>query len=461
MKKIRIEIVNIGTELLRDKVNTNLLSISKFLQQFNLQISRAVNISDDKIELKNALTLAMDNSDIIFTTGGLGPTIDDITKESVSEVVGKKLVFSDEIFAKILAVLKNRGRIVSDELKNNLKNMAYLIDESLVLNNLYGTAPGLVCNIVWKNSRKTIVILPGPPDEMKSILENDFLEYLKTESWLNFKSDIKNIKNVKKLEFQIFGLTESEVDIELRKILNSAEIFGYKNTVEIETAILINSGLIFVGFDIFVEMRLIASLQSDCNKNKSKVDEVCELLNSKMQQIFGDKILAENNFSIQELVVQKLISGKKTIAVAESCTGGLICKMLTDVSGSSDCFVGGIVAYSNEIKIKELAVNKTTIENFGAVSEETAREMAKGVVSKFGTDYAVATTGIAGPKGGSTEKPVGLVHIAIASKIGDTETIKLNFGGDRDTIRQRAATVSLAKLLEILKNRNIKSWDEF
>jgi nicotinamide-nucleotide amidase len=448
IKNLKIQIINIGTELLKDKVNTNLLSIASFLEKFNLKISRSYNVADDKKELKDVVALALDTSDIIFTTGGLGPTIDDITKEVVAEVIGKKLIFSDDIFTKILALLESRGRIVSDELKNNLKNMAYLIDESLVLKNHYGTASGLLCNILWKNEPKTIVILPGPPDEMKSILENDFTTYLKTESWLNFQN-FTNFKNFKKLEFQIFGLSESEIDVELRNILISDEVLDFEkneNNGNIDTAILINFGLIYVCFDI--------SLVRDEIQSNGNIEKIYKYLKNRMQIKFGSKILANNNLSIQELVVKKLLEIKNTVSVSESCTGGLICKMLTDISGSSDCFLGGIVAYSNEIKIKSLGVNEETLLKFGAVSEQTAIQMAEGALKKFETDYAISTTGIAGPNGGTKNKPVGLVYIAVASKNSNTEIIKLNFGGDRDTIRQRASTVALAKLLMLLKDQS-------
>ncbi len=432
MKKIvKVEVLSIGSELLKNRTNTNILNIAAFLEKFNLKINKSYNVPDIKSEIQDALKFALNNSDLIFLTGGLGPTVDDITFEAAGELLSKKLIFKPEILRKIVKKLEEKNRVLTRELKQNLKKMAYVLEDALILDNKIGSAQGLILNFEKNKNKKTIVFLPGPPEELNCILENEISKYLKKENWLNLKN---RVEKQEKLEFQTFGLPESVVDIKLKKILKTLK---HKN---VTISILIKSGVIYAG--LFFE-----------KDNKSF--EFLKNLRAKIKREFEENILVFSGENVVEILVKRLTKSKETLAVAESCSGGLVGKLITDIPGSAYVFLGGIISYSNQVKVRDLKVREKTLEDFGAVSEETALEMANGALKKFGTDYAISITGIAGPKGATPGKPVGLVYIGIASRNFGTSVERFVFSGDRVAIRKRAAITSLAKLLK-LQNRHKK-----
>lgn len=395
------EIICVGTELLMGQVlNTNEKFIASHLTEAGIALNHSSVVGDNPERLKESLELAKSRSDIIIMTGGLGPTDDDLTKETVSAAFGKKLTYHPECMEKMVEYLKEAGRNLT---KNNEKQ-AYLPEECIVIENNNGTAPGCII----EEGLKAAIMLPGPPREMVPMFNETVLPYLKEKSGMVLYSRV----------LRLFGIGESRAAAlcdDLIKNQTNPTIAPYAKEGE-------------------VTFRVTASGEGE-PEAKRLVDDACE----KMYGILGEYIYGEGDEnSLANVVVKSLQNKKMTVATAESCTGGLIGKMITEISGASEVYGFGFVTYANEAKMQLLGVKKETLDTFGAVSEETAREMAEGARRVSGSDIAVSVTGIAGPGGGTVEKPVGLVYIGVSDKNG-TEAFRFMQHGDRERVRNKSA----------------------
>ena len=370
---MRIELINTGSELLLGfTVNSHLNYIARKLFGIGLRLNRQTTVGDDRAEMRAVIAEALQRSDVIVITGGLGPTSDDFTRDVVAELLDRKLVHDEAVAAHIGERMRKRGI----KLPDSIYVQALVPEGAQVLLNANGTAPGLAI----EHESKLVLLLPGPPRELKPMFENQVLPLLQKHVGAPAKADCR--------VFKVVGLAESLVEEKVAPVL--ADLSG------IDLGYCAKMGE--------VEVRVISNL-------KSMADEA----EDRIRAALGDHVFGMGEDRLEEVVVGKLITARKTIAVAESCTGGLIANRITNVSGSSEVFINGLVAYSNESKVRLLGVSDATLEQHGAVSEEVAREMAEGVRARSKTDLALSTTGIAGPAGGTRDKPVGLVYIGFAT----------------------------------------------
>ncbi len=410
---MKAEILCVGTELLiGDIVNTNAAYLSKKLSENGIFVYHHTVVGDNDGRLREALSDALGRSDVVVMTGGLGPTYDDMTKETVSSVMGKKLVRHEESEKRILAYFARTDRVPTP---NNMKQ-ALMPEGATVFENNFGTAPG--CAI--ESDGKTVVMLPGPPKEMKPMFDGEVLPYL-----LRNSTEVLVSENV-----NIFGMGESSVEEKLRDIMTS----GDNPTV----APYVNDG----------EVRVRVTARAE---NRECAEKLIAPVVEKIKDIIGDFVYGVNAVSLENAVVKTFAEKGLALASAESCTGGLISKRVTDIPGSSAMFGYGVCTYANEAKEKILGVKHETLEKYGAVSEATAREMAEGLLRLSGADVAVCTTGLAGPGGGSDEKPVGLVYLAVGTKDGITvKKLLLGRGraDDRTNIRLLASSNALFEALK-------------
>lgn len=402
---MNVEIVAVGTELLLGQIlNTNARYLSRRLSEFGCNVFYQTVVGDNERRLSDALRIAAERSDIVITTGGLGPTGDDLTKETIAKFCGVKCVMHEESLERLKARFEKHGMYMA---KNNLKQ-AELPEGCIVLKNDKGTAPGAIV----EGEIATFIMLPGPPFEMKAMFESGVVPYLKA----------KTDSVIYSRTLRVFGIGESSLEEKLIDVIEHSQnptLAPYAKTGE-------------------VELRLTAKA-----KTEAECKEMLCPLEKEVRKIIGDTIYAEGeNESMESAVCKLLIEKKMKLATAESCTGGLVAQKITSVSGASQCFDCGVVTYSNEQKEKMLGVRHETLERFGAVSEETALEMCKGVKKISGANFGIGITGIAGPTGGTAEKPVGLVYIGICGE-SIHRAYQFNFAGDRDVVRQRAALQAL------------------
>ncbi|MFA6176858.1 MAG: competence/damage-inducible protein A [Phycisphaerae bacterium] len=393
-------IISVGNELLNGHtLDTNSNWLQQRLLTVSVQVVYSCCVSDDISEIKAAIEYASQKAGIILITGGLGPTDDDITRNAIAEFLNVELVHHPQIEEEMRKFFARINRPMVE--KNKIQ--AYLPAGTEVINNPLGTAPG----IFYSDRDKIIASMPGVPSEMKRMFDETILKKIE-----NFAKNAQVF--VKKLK--IIGAGES----------NIAEKIG--NMMERGRNPLINC-TVDCGI---ITLHIIATADTKNAAEKLVNDDV-----AKLSALLGEFIYSFDGESLAEVVGNKLLQHKKTLATAESCTGGLIAKQITDIPGSSAYFKSGWITYSNEAKISQLGVKKELIEQFGAVSSEVATAMAAGAREKSGADFAIAVTGIAGPTGGTEQKPLGLVYIAIASEKG-VEAEKFLFGPrDRDFIRQR------------------------
>lgn len=393
-------IISVGNELLNgNTIDTNSNWLQQRLLTASVQAVYNCCVTDDISEIKAAIEYASQNAGIILITGGLGPTDDDITRNAIADFLNVQLVYHHEIEEEMQKFFARINRPMVE--KNKIQ--AYLPAGTEVIDNPLGTAPG----IFYSDSDKIIASMPGVPSEMKRMFDETVLKKIE-----NFAR--KTQLFIKKLK--LIGTGES----------NIAEKIG--NMMERGRNPLINC-TVDCGI---ITLHIIAAADTKNAAEKLVNDDI-----SRISALLGDLIYSFDGESLAEVVGKKLLQLKKTIATAESCTGGLIAKQITDIPGSSAYFKCGWITYSNDAKISQLGVKKELIEQFGAVSPEVAEALAAGAREKSGADFAIAVTGIAGPTGGTEQKPIGLVYISIASKEG-IQTEKFLFGPrDRDFIRQR------------------------
>ncbi|MCX8093088.1 MAG: competence/damage-inducible protein A [Candidatus Goldbacteria bacterium] len=409
------EIITIGTELLLGQIlDTNSLYLSKKLAEIGINLYYKTSVGDNITRIKETLSIAANRSDLIIITGGLGPTVDDVTRDAIAEWTGKKLLLDNEVLHRIEQFFKNRNI----KMPENNKLQAYLPEGALILENKVGTAPGF---ILEHNSR-IIACVPGVPAEMKPMIETGLIPYL-IEKYGAGKFLILS-KRIK-----LTGIPESLIDEKIKDIFIESK----------------NPTVAILAHQTEIEIRLTAKAE-----NKEQAISLIENLKREIYNRLSDNIFGEDDETLEEKVAILLKDKKLTIATAESCTAGLLSYRLTNIPGSSLYFLGGVNTYSNESKINLLGVKEETIKKYGAVSEECARQMAQKCREKFGSDIAIAISGIAGPDGGTVEKPVGLVYMAIDFK-GDIKIFKFNFGGLRDVVRARASQMALFELYKLLK----------
>lgn len=410
------EIITIGDEILIGQtVDTNSAWIGMQLNLLGVMVSRITSVSDTREEIKSALSESLGRTGLVLMTGGLGPTSDDITKETLAEYFGSKLVTDEEV----LAVVTERLRKRNLELTDNNRRQALVPDNCTVLANHMGTAPGMLFN----EDGKIIISMPGVPSEMKHIMQEHVLPLIASRAG----GRVIIHKNI-----MTYGTFEA-------KLAERLMIFEQELPREVRIAYLPAWGVI--------KLRL-TGIGDDRNSISGMIDEQVR----KLYSIIPDVIYGEDEATLEEIIGKKLLDNHLTLSTAESCTGGKIASLITSVPGSSAWFRGSVVAYDNSIKTSLLFVDAETIRLHGAVSEETAVAMARGIRKLTGTDYSVAVTGIAGPAGGTPEKPVGTVWIAVASYSG-VVVEKHSFADNRIINVSRSATTALNMLRKQIISR--------
>ena len=402
---MKAEIIAVGSELLTPyRLDTNSLFLTLELNSLGIRVTRKVVVGDDRELLREAFREALERVELVVASGGLGPTADDLTRETVAELLGRRLLRDESILYGIEERFKRFGRTMPEV---NTRQ-AMVPEGAIVLANARGTAPGL-----WLETEERIVLLlPGPPPELEPMFRNEVRPRL-----------AKRAPNLRLLtrDIRISGMPESEVEQRVAPI--------YKQYGQVETTILASPG------EIQLHPRIWTS-------DSASAEKILDELVERVVMALGEHIFTTRGESLEEVVAGSLIFNRATIAVAESCTGGLLAERLTDVPGSSAYFRGGVVSYSNDLKAAWLDVPAELIEAKGAVSTEVALAMAEGVRRSSGASLGLSITGIAGPGGGTPSKPVGTVHIGLANETGARER-GFRFPGDRDRIRHQASQVAL------------------
>jgi nicotinamide-nucleotide amidase len=405
------EIIAIGSEMLTPfRADTNSLWLTERLNSMGIDVKLKTIVGDDETRLEEAVRDALRRSEIIISTGGLGPTEDDITRKIFARVLNRQLILNEAILEKIRARFARRG-VPMPEIN---ARQALIVNGAQILENNNGTAPGMLL----QEGKWTVVMLPGPPREMRPMFDSSVAPVLKERS-----GDLLIIRR----KLSIFGLTESRTDEIAAPI--------YTKFTNPSTTILFKDGQI--------ELHLTAQASDEV-----EAERLLDELTGPLDEALGDYIFSRRDETLEQVVGDLLKFNGYTLATAESCTGGLLAGRITDVPGSSEYFLEGAVTYSNEAKTRILGVPKKMIEDHGAVSEEVATAMASGIRELAGSTFGIGITGIAGPGGGSAEKPVGLVYIALADK-AQTSAKKFIFPGDRQFIR----TLSVNAALDLLRRR--------
>lgn len=400
------EIITIGNELLSGAtLDTNSAYLAEKLADFGIVVTHRATVPDAVEPIAEAIEESLRRAPLIFLTGGLGPTNDDVTKKALARALGKGLVLHEEILKKVEERFRRRG----EKMPLVNQNQALLPTGAKWFANNYGTAPG----ILIEEADRRLVALPGVPKEMKGIFEEQIIPYL--ESMLESRTAVVRRK------MRTTGIAESALYEKIRRVIPEGE----------------GIHLAFLPSYFGVDLRLEVS-----GREKNEAEKTLEEKLAKIKPLLGIHLYAEGETSMEELVGQMLLSAKKKIATAESCTGGLVAKRITDVPGSSAYFERGVVTYANEAKHELLGVPKKLLQTVGAVSPQVAERMAKGVRKLADVDLGIGITGIAGPDGGSAEKPVGLTYIGMADK-KKSWVEKFIFSTDREINRIRASQAAL------------------
>lgn len=402
------EIIAIGSELLTpERTDTNSLWLTEKLNAIGVEVMLKTIVGDDELRLEEVIRDAMKRSHIVITTGGLGPTEDDITRQIAAKAVGRQLVYHDDLEADLRERFKRWGR----EMPEINKRQAYVIDGAKILPNPNGSAVGMMLEA----DDRLLAVFPGPPREMRPMFENFVRPAIAAKA-----GGIVVCRRV----MRVSGMGESAVDEKIAPI--------YKSYPEIQTSILFSR--------VEIEVH-ISTKTTDPDEGDRLLGEVVE----GMQAALGSAMFATNGETMEVVIGQLLRERGETISVAESCTGGLIGMRLTEVSGSSSYFLDGAVTYSNASKMRDLGVPELLILDHGAVSAEVAEAMAEGIRKRSQATHAISVTGIAGPEGGTEEKPVGTVFIGYSS-ISGTRSMKFVFPGDRELVRWRSSQAALDHL---------------
>lgn len=410
---MKAEILAVGTELLLGNiVNTNAQYISKRLADLGIYVYHQSVIGDNAGRLKKAYELAFKRADLVITTGGLGPTKDDLTKEIAFEYLGKNAVLHEESLYRIEEFFRKIDRPMVE----SNKKQAYFPEDAIIMPNHKGTAPGCII----EHDEKILAVLPGPPREMKAMFEECLVPYL-----MKYQDEIFHSKTLR-----ILGVGESHVAEMLDDILENSK----------------NPTVAPYAKDSEVTLRITAKA-----KDKMQAEKLISPVENEIKKRLGIAVYAEGDITLEDVIGKILIDNNITISTVESCTGGLLAGKIVNYPGISAVFNEGMITYSNDAKMKRIKVRKETLEKYGAVSSQTAAEMAEGVAKITGSDIGISTTGIAGPDGGTKEKPVGLVYVGLYIK-GDLKTKELHLVGDRQRIREH----SVIRALEWMRRELIK-----
>lgn len=405
-----VEIISVGTEiLLGNIVNTNAAYLAEKCAGLGLFCYYQDVVGDNEERLSGVIREALSRADILLLSGGLGPTQDDLTKETAAKVLGRSLYLHEPTKEAITSFFKNRGMEIT---KNNWKQ-AMVPEGSIVVENPNGTAPG----IIMQDNGKHIILMPGPPNELLPMFDNSIMPYLSSlEPGIIYSQTVK-----------ICGVGESKAESMVEDLINEQSnptIATYAKTGE-------------------VHLRVTAEAEDE-KEAKKLVKPIVKELKGR----FGNNVYTtQEDVTLEKAVVDLLVANHLTLTTVESCTGGMLAARLINVPGVSEVFKTGYITYSNKSKRKILGIKKTMLEKFGAVSAETAKEMAKKAALFAKSDVAVGITGIAGPDGGSEEKPVGLVYIA-CSVCGKVEVKECHFSGSRMKIRESSVSAALSMMRE-------------
>jgi nicotinamide-nucleotide amidase len=403
---LRAEIISVGTELLLGQiVDTNAPYLSRALSSLGIDVYYRSTVGDNHARLAEAIRTALSRSDIVLTIGGLGPTQDDLTKETISDVLGERMIMHPESEKAIRAFFERRGSPIAE---SNLKQ-ALQPESGIALPNPMGTAPG---TLVEKNG-KIVAAFPGPPSEFVPMIDNALIPYLAK------KTAGKTAVIVSKT-LRVVGIGESSAEEVIRELLSGSNptIAPYAKTGEVHFRITAKSPDEETAFGLIADME------------------------KKARALLGEYIYGVDDETLESVVVNLLVRKNLRLALAESCTGGAIANRITNVPGSSKAFLAGVVSYSNESKTEILGVPAEMIHKHGAVSPEVAEAMARGAAERTGAEIAVSVTGIAGPDGGSAEKPVGLVYIGLRTPDGVSSTRNFYVGG-RQGVKDRSVQTAL------------------
>ncbi|HEV3419281.1 MAG TPA: competence/damage-inducible protein A [Candidatus Acidoferrum sp.] len=402
---MKAEIIAVGSELLTpDRVDTNSLFLTEELNKLGIEVLRKTIVGDNRELLAEAFHDALNRVPVVIASGGLGPTEDDLTRETVAELLGRRLQRNDEVVRAIEARFRSFKR---DMPAVNLRQ-AMVPEGAEVLENPRGTAPGL-----WiEDKGRMVALLPGPPRELKPLFLEQVLPRLR-----------RRVSGVRMFhrELHVTGLGESHVEERIHPI--------YTRYPHVNTTILAAPGEVQIHLRTWTE---------DATQAETTLDEIVR----SFELALGDRIFAHKDVTLEDVVAELLTTNRATISTAESCTGGLLAERLTRIPGSSTYFLGGVVSYSNERKTVWTEVPAELIASKGAVSAEVAIALAEGIRRSVGSTFGVGITGIAGPGGGSEEKPVGTVHIALATPTGTKERL-VHLPGDREMIRFHASQLAL------------------
>lgn len=397
---MKCELISVGTELLvGDTLNTNVQFLSRELSLLGIPVYFHTTVGDNPKRLEEAVRIAFNRSDLIITTGGLGPTQDDLTKEVIAELFKKKLIQDEKTKEDLLQYFANREFTMTP---NNLKQ-TFIPETAEILFNPCGTAPG----ILLREQGRMIIMLPGPPREMTRVFEEAVLPILKQDNNQLVISRYYNLSDIGEsaAEDRLLDLIDTQINPTIATYAKMGEVL----------------------------IRITAN-----GNDENEINALLDQYEAIMLSRFEDNIFTFSKESLQETVCKLLMTENISLATAESCTGGLIASQLTEYPGISKVFGTGLVTYSNEAKINLLGVKRDTLEVYGAVSAETASEMCENLQNISKAMISVAVTGIAGPDGGSAEKPVGLVYIGVCYK-GKTDIYQYHFNGERKVVQQKTA----------------------
>ena len=401
---MRAEILAVGTELLLgDILNTNAQFLAQELANLGIELYYQTVVGDNPKRLRDTIFHAFSRADLVITTGGLGPTEDDLTKETAAEYFGERLVLDERALGRIRKYFERTGRTMTE---NNVKQAMVPEKNGIVLYNDNGTAPG----IILEKNGKIIIMLPGPPRETVPMFQNQVRPYLAKKQEFTFVSRILRVAEV----------GESAMEDRVKDIIDAQT----------------NPTIAPYAKDGEAILRITAKARDEAEANRL-IDPVAAALGERL----GTAVYGEGETNLETVVAEQLLRKQLTLAVAESCTGGLIVSELVEYPGISAVLLEGCVTYSNEAKMRRLGVKAETLAKYGAVSEETAREMAEGIAKTSGAAIGLATTGVAGPES-SEGKQVGLVYIALSYR-GKTQVKQCSFVGKRNKIRERAAYAAL------------------
>lgn len=413
-----VELISVGTEiLLGNIVNTNATYLAEKCALLGCSLYHQTVVGDNEERMEEAIRQAIERADIVILTGGLGPTKDDLTKEVTAKVFGRKLYMDEHSKARIQDYFE---KIKSKKVTENNWKQALVPEGAIVIDNLNGTAPGLI--LEDKERGKAAILIPGPPNEMKPMFEHDIAPYLNK----------KQPEGIYSHMVKVCGIGESRAETMVADLMDAQTnptLAPYAKTGE-------------------VHFRVTARACSE-----EAAEQLMEPMIEEMKKRFGDAVYTtEENVTLEESVIRLLEEKKMTVTTAESCTGGKLSGRLLNVSGASGVYNEGYITYANASKEKILGVKHETLETYGAVSEQTAAEMALGAAKAAGADAALSVTGIAGPGGGTAEKPVGLVYIGCAVK-GEVTVREYRFTGNREKNRDYAVARAITLLREELLKR--------